>query len=143
MRDDLALVRGTAMFEHVKTLPRAQHHLAIRHRDRQGNGHHSCLDMRRHIVRAFVCVPQVGHGWVIRGRDQTREERLQIRLNLRVGVFLDQQRTGRVAHKQGQQTAATCLPHPFSDRGGELIKPRPIGRNQKLSLQSVPSSKIS
>ena len=56
--------------------------------------------MGRHVVIAFGCVLKKR----ISVRDQSGEEPLQVAANFQIGVFLDQQGSGRMAQMDRDQT---------------------------------------
>ena len=89
--------------------------------------------MGRHIVWPLIGMAQIGHRRMIRWWHQAVEKRMQIDLNFRVSVFLNQQGTGCVPCKQGQQAIRERL-NPQAYRYGELIKPRPPRLDREFSL---------
>ena len=87
------------MFEQINTLPRPQHRHARNDRNADRDRHQGRLDMRWHVVRPLVSVREIGHRGMRCRRHETREELFEVRLHLRVGVLLDQERTGGVLNK--------------------------------------------
>lgn len=131
MRHNIAGLWGVTMLEQIDALPRPQRQTPLCYRNGQRHGHHRRFDVGGHVIWAFVCVGQIGHRRVRRGGNQTPEKCVQIGLHLRVGVLLDQQRTGCVLHKQRQQTGPCG---PVRDVIREFIETRPMGLDGKLAL---------
>lgn len=100
------------MLEQINALPCSQLQAPIRHWNGQVCRQHCCLDMRGHIIWALICVREIGHRWVCRGWDKSREVVLQVDLNLWICVFLDQKACGCVLDHKCQQTGAL---HPPCD----------------------------
>lgn len=74
-----------AVFEEKDTLPRAEHHSAVLHRNRQLRLCKSAPDMCRHVVRAFIIVGIEG---AILGRD-TDEEIFEVTARSAGGILLN------------------------------------------------------
>ena len=84
------------MFEQIYALPRAKHELPIHHRHIELHLRERGLEMRRHVVGAFVVV--VVEPLALGG--QFIEEMLEIAAHGRRGVLLDQQRGRGVTAEQ-------------------------------------------
>lgn len=110
MANNLPAMWPVAMLKQVNSLPRPKRQLTIRDRDRQAYGHHRGFDMRWHIVRSLVGMGQIGHARVRGGWNQPLEKRRQIRLNLRIGVLLDQQTGRRMPDEQRQHPGTLNRP---------------------------------
>ena len=102
MKHNLAAVRPRTVFEQIETLPCAQHHRTVRHWNAQTRLRQGGLYVSWHVIRPLRCVPQPAHAGVVARWYQAVKEIVQIHLNIRVGVLLDQQRTGRMAHVDGE-----------------------------------------
>ena len=92
--------------------------------------------VRRHVVVAFRGVDEervaVGH--------EPLEKRLQIAPHIRIGVFLDEQRSRSMPQMQCQQAVLELVfVHPFFDLAREFIKPAPARRNGQFVKSSAVS----
>ncbi len=63
--DHLSAVRTGPMFEKVNSLPRSEPQAALNDRNGQAYGHHGRLDMRGHVVRTLVSMPQIRHARIV------------------------------------------------------------------------------
>jgi len=88
------------MLVEIDPLPRAQGRPPFDDRERErGRGQRRAY-VGRHIVGPFRGMTKDG----VAVRNEPAQEPLQIRLDLRVGVLLDQQRGGCVTHVQREQS---------------------------------------
>ena len=120
VHDDVALVRASAVFPQVNTLPRTERQTPF------GDGYHfTGLGQSRarvgwHVVRPFVIVlPAPGLG------REVAEPAFQITQDRRIGVFLNHQAGRRVLHEYGAETCLDAargndLAESFSDVGEAL-----------------------
>lgn len=90
--------------------------------------------MRRHVVRAFQHMGEIGHRRVIPWRHEAAEEGLKVNLNVRVGVFLHQQRARGMPHEQGQQAVAL---DPARHVPGELVQAGATGLDGECRLHGA------
>ena len=95
----IAAMRRGAVLEEINALPRAERHAPILHRNGKLRGRQRRADVRGHVVGAFDGVPVkpivLGH--------HAAEERVEIGLDIGVGIFLNQQRGRCVLHEDRQQ----------------------------------------
>jgi len=70
------------------------------------------FDMGGHVIRPFGAMDQVIHLRIVSIRDKAFEPRQEVRLHIRIGIFLDQKRARRVAHETGQKPITTTLHEP-------------------------------
>ncbi len=136
---NLSVMRRSAMFKQIYTLPSAQNGLSRHYRNRQGNRQKRGFDMGWHIIGTFIGVPQICHRRVVRRRHQPVEKSPQVRLYFGVGIFLNDQRTRSMPHKQRQQPIAFDRVEPVTHIRCELVQPRPLCRNYKLGLHAIVS----
>ena len=94
------------MLAQIEPLPGPQQKLAILHRYPDRGLGQRRLDMRRHVIRPFRRVPEPVHRRMIRIRHQPRKELIEIPLHIRIGIFLDRQRAGRVPHIGREEAGA-------------------------------------
>jgi hypothetical protein len=87
------------MFEKIDSLPRSQSESALNDGNRELRAGERGADMGRHVVGAFVLVPIAPR---LLGR-QAFEKRLEISANVRGGVLLNEQSSGGMPAKQGQE----------------------------------------
>src|SRR6266516_2407342 len=99
MRSNSALMRRGAMLPEIDALPGAQRELAPADRDGKIDWRQSGANMRRHIVVPFGGMDKQR----VAVRHQPGEEFLKIPADVRISIFLDEQRCRSVAHKQCQQ----------------------------------------
>jgi hypothetical protein len=124
-------MRMRTMLKHVQPLPRPQRHASFYNRDRQTRLRKRRPDMRRHIVRPLRPVPVMFAAL----RRQPLEKIAQIERYIRIGVFLNNQRTGSMLRKQRHQAARNpLLAKPFLDCVREWIKPFAARRNDKVGV---------
>lgn len=120
MSSDAACMWLVAMFPEVNPLPGAQGKVARDDGDAEVDGGQRGAHVGWHVILTFACVVEqrVAIG------DQTREKTFQVTPDFRVGIFLDQQRGGRVAHMQRQETVGDAAPaDPCGDLARDFIKP--------------------
>ena len=113
MRRDLAPMGPVAMLEEVEPLPGPEPHPTLGHRDLEAGREQGRLDVGGHVVGTFLGVFQIGHGGIVAWRDKAMKERAEIRSNVGIGVFLDEQRTRGMAQKQCHDAVA----------GRQVVKP--------------------
>ena len=89
----------------------------------------------RHVIGAFSDMAQIAHGRVVGARNEAAEEGLQIVLDVRIRVFLDQQGTGRVTYEQREDAVAL---NPVRDLPGELVETGPAGLDREHALHGAP-----
>jgi len=112
------------MFEKENSLPYSKRWRPINDGYVQADRQHRRLDMGRHVIRTLICVGQIGHFGVGRGRHQAVEKVFQIGLHFRVGVFLNEKRCRSVLDKQSQQPVRR---NPIAHLFGEFVKTGAIG----------------
>jgi hypothetical protein len=128
MEGDFASKRRPPMFEKIDPLPRPQGGPPQHDRDRQLRAGQGRADVGGHIVGALVDMPVSPCSL---GR-QSIEKRLQVSANVRRRVFLDEQSSGGVSAKQGQEPGLHPVwPEPIQDVLRNLDKPPPARRNLK------------
>ena len=76
--------------------------------------------MRWHIIRPLVSMCQIRHRRITCRGHKAAEKVGEVGFYLGVGVFLNEEGTGRVAHKQRQQSGPV---DPRGNISGKLIKP--------------------
>lgn len=133
MERDLARVRGVAMFPQVNALPRAERQASVAQGQAEVHGGERGADVRRHVVRALAGMDEeriaVGHEAV--------EEAFEIAAYVRVGVFLDEQRGGRVPQVQGDEPMLeTTLGNPGRELSGEIVQPA-TARGHRQFVESL------
>lgn len=123
VQDDLSTVRAYPVFEEVDALPGSQGEFAFDERDRQLHLGEGCLQMSRHVVRAFGVMP-VGTGLGPGLGREAIEEGLEVGAHGRIGVLLDQKRRGGVPAEDGEETGVhRLLAHPLVDGGRAFVEP--------------------
>lgn len=80
-----------AMLKQVNALPMAERKRPGDNRNCQAHRQHRRLDVGGHVIGAFVRVPQIRHAGVVGRRDKPIKKSTQIRLNVGIRIFLDQQ----------------------------------------------------
>lgn len=84
--------------------------------------------MGRHVIGALAAVVDPGLGRVVRRRHQQGKKRIQIAAYIRIGIFLDHQRTGAVPDEYCQKPRPIPLIFDeFFDIAGEFIEARSPG----------------
>jgi len=96
----LAPMHGASMLKQINSLPNTQLHTAGLDRNREMGLRQYRTYVRRHIIRTFLRMPI---NWII-FRHQSGEKTRQIGLYIGIGVFLHDQTSRGMPHKQGQQT---------------------------------------
>lgn len=122
------------VLKQIDALPCSQQRAAACDGNAQADRKQRRFDMGGHVIRAFIGVGQVRHAWIGAGWDKPPEKVGKVRLHFRVRVFLNQERTGCVPDKQGEQAIAFT---PVEDITGEFIKPLATGLNCKRCLIHV------
>jgi len=123
-------MRGVAMLPEKDALPGAERQPTVADRDRQADGKMRRLDMGGHVVRAFGAVAQIGHVGRIGAGDQPVDPRQQIPAHVRIGVFLNDQRTGGVAHEQRRHAAG--IGQPARHAVGDVCQAGTVGADLEL-----------
>ncbi len=79
-----------------------------------------------HVVGPFRAMHQIGHGWIIGVWHEPLEEAVQIALDIRIRILLDDEGTGCVLTEQRQQAVLYRLAADESVHiGRKLIQPLP------------------
>ena len=99
MQSQVSLVRAAAVLEDVDALPGSERGATLANGDGELSLGEGGSDVSRHVVGTFhgVSVEAVVFG------DEAAEEGFEIADDVRVGVFLDEQRGGGVAEEDGEQ----------------------------------------
>jgi hypothetical protein len=119
MQNDFPPVRRTPMFEQIDPLPSAKHQSPRGNRDRKLGWRERGPDMRGHIVRSFRPV-EIAHVIFWRGGV---EKIFKIGLNVRVCVFLNEERRRGMAAKYRQKAGRDILaPQPKRDFAADFNK---------------------
>ena len=84
------------MLKQVNALPYTEGGPAIGYGNRQRHRRQSRFDVSGHIIWAFGSVDDPALRGVIGWRHETREKLCHIALHVRVCIFLDEERAGRV-----------------------------------------------
>ena len=129
MRGDFARVPHLAVFPEVNALPGSERELAVVERDAEVHAGERGADVRGHVVVAFGGVDEE----CIAIGNEPREERLEIAPHVRVGVLLNEQRSGSVAQMQREQTVLKIIfGEPRRDFIGELVKTTATGGQREF-----------
>jgi hypothetical protein len=118
-----------AMLPEVDGLPGAEGGAAVEDGEGESRRGEGCADVGGHVVRAFggVAVEAVAV------RDEAIQEVLQVGEDLRVGVLLDDQRCGRVAHVQREEALGDALlAHPGEHRRADVVGAGAAGRDAEF-----------
>src|SRR5437867_5929897 len=99
-------MRRAPMFEYVNALPSSKRQPPIDEWNRNLGLRKRSANMRGHVVCSLRIVPI--ERLII--RRQARQERVEIRQHIRVGVLLDQQRGRGMANEEGEQPGGQPLP---------------------------------
>jgi len=91
------------MFEQINALPLAQREPAGHDRNGKRHRRQRRLDVRRHVVRAFVVVRDPAHRGIVGAGHEPAEKLLQVTPYIRVCIFLHAQRTGSVLDEKSEQ----------------------------------------
>lgn len=131
-------MRLIAMFEEIKALPGAKHEPAIRDGNADGNHCERRFDVGGHVVGPLQGVDNPPHGRIARRRDETGEKLREIAPDVGIGIFLDEQGTGRVPDKDSQQAFRYpgLIYEAFCFRR-KLVKALPVGRDDYFLLRHV------
>ncbi len=119
------------MFPEVNALPGAQGQPPAGEGDREVDRGQRGADMRWHVVRAFgrVDKPRIAIG------NQAFEKPVQIDPDIRIGIFLDQQRGGGVEEmKHGQALRHTTVLDPILNPIRDRIKAAAFRPNREFKL---------
>ena len=98
MQGDFAPMRTNPVFPQVDPLPCAQHQASVGERNRQLDRGQRGADVRGHVIRSFVAMPEQG---VAIGY-QASQETFEISAHVGIGIFLHEQTRRRVAHEKRQ-----------------------------------------
>jgi len=85
------------------------------HRDRQIDGRQRGAHMRRHVIIAFGCVNEQ----FVAVRDESVEKSFEVAANIRVGIFLNDERGRGMADMKSNQAGLKLL---FRDPRGNLVR---------------------
>jgi hypothetical protein len=111
------------MFPEVNTLPRAQRETSGLQRNAEVHRRQRCADVRGHIVITFRSVNEKR----VAITDEPREKTLEVAPHIRIGIFLDQQRSGRVPQMQRDKAVfEMVLEHPIGNRIREFVQSPPV-----------------
>jgi hypothetical protein len=129
MQHDVAGVTLRAVFPQINPLPRSQRELSGADGKVQIHRRQCRADVRGHVVVAFRRVDKQR----VAVRHEPLEKRLQIAAHIRVGIFLDEQRSRRVLQMNREQTVVEfILREPFFHLARELVKPASARGNRQL-----------
>ena len=111
-----------AVFPQINPLPRSQREPPVANRNGKIHRRQRRADVRGHVVIAFGGMAEQR----VAVRREPREKSVQIAAHVGIGVFLDQQRGGRVAQMQREQAVAKFVfRHPLFHFAGEFAQPAP------------------
>ena len=126
--DDGSAVRGAPVFPEVYALPRPKAQPAIRYGDAQVYGGQGGPDVRWHVIGSFdrVFEQPIAVGY------ESIEEALEVRADIGIGIFLNDERRGRVLEVQGAQAGPNaCQCDLFLDVVRDVIEPASSRRDAK------------
>jgi hypothetical protein len=122
-------VWGKPMFPKVNTLPGSERNCAMGNWDGKVHCGEGRSDMSRHVILAFVVVDEQGIAILYKAS----KEALQIAAHIGVGVFLDQERGGRMANVQSQEAILESVPgNPCVYRIREFVETTAASVNCKF-----------
>ena len=107
------------MLPEVDALPRAKRHFSVCDRNRKVHRRQGSADVGGHVIVAFSGMNEEP----IAIRHQAGKEFLQIAPHIRVGIFLNEQRSRGVAKVQSEQASSErVIGNPLSDVISEIVQ---------------------
>ena len=119
------------MLEDIESLPRSKRHAARNHGNRQRRMRQRRADMRCHVIRPFQRVAEM---FALLGYEAF-EEIGEIERNIRIRIFLDDERAGCVLDENSQDSIERRLPaQPLLTCAGDRIQSFASCGNGDLSV---------